>query len=256
MQLTLQTEVAAADPVTVAHVATLHHHQQQKRACLVNGNSMAFSIWVRVCLYVPQPSVRLSLASTRRHPSGHASVAELLTTKKYTRPALRTIWILSVASFELLAVEEDEQEEEDQEGRGRGRRGRDGVVSSRRGVGSAARDTGGRRERWCSGGADAGARSGQGDSRGSCVGADRGADSACACEAHQRPNRGSDAGHPSASGHGDNRGSCARVCRIDEQTVGEKYRKGSVNRSWTSPPLSCCTPTPPACYARDRQSLP
>ena len=49
-------------------------------------------------------------------------------------------------------------------------------VGSSRGVGSAVRDTGGRIERWCSGVADPGARSGEGDSLRAGVEPVRGAD--------------------------------------------------------------------------------
>ena len=66
------------------------------------------------------------------------------------------------------------------------------LVVASRSVGSAARlpSTEGRRDRECSGVADLRARSGQGDRRGACVGADREGDRlVCACGPHQGANR-------------------------------------------------------------------
>ena len=67
------------------------------------------------------------------------------------------------------------------------------VVPSRR-VSSAARlpGTGGRRDQECSGVADPGARSGQGDPRGACVGADRGAECVFPCALDDVGDRGGD----------------------------------------------------------------
>ena len=50
------------------------------------------------------------------------------------------------------------------------------------------------RDRGCSGVADPGARSGQGDLRGACVRADRGAQCGCPCAADEAGYRGGDSG--------------------------------------------------------------
>ena len=83
----------------------------------------------------------------------------------------------------------------------------DGVVESEEGfvvpnrrVGSASTSLHKRwwrKQRRCSGVADPGARSGQGDLRGACVGAGRGADRPVfSCGLHQRPSHGADGGSP------------------------------------------------------------
>ena len=65
----------------------------------------------------------------------------------------------------------------------------EGLVVPSRGVGFAARDTGGRTERWCSDVPSPGARGGQGDPRGACVGADRGAECGRPCAADDAGDR-------------------------------------------------------------------